>query len=89
MTRIKISLGKQLYVIERRVRLDSTIDSYSGGLGFKPRPGQRLFGWSFPMVLVRRGPEGIGSIVIKHQFRNRLSNLKIAVVYLSLSRKVP
>jgi len=58
MTRIKISIGKHLFVIERHGRLDSTIDSYSGGLGFKPRPGQRLFGRRFSMVLARRDPEG-------------------------------
>ena len=113
LTRIKICFRKQLFAIEHRGRLDSTFDAYSGGLEFKPRPGKRLFGLRFSMVLVhpfkimrvfiwkqwpvtvRRGPEGriscfaVGSLGIKHQSRNRLSNLKVIVVCLSCSRKVP
>jgi len=39
MTRIKISISKQLFVIKCRGQLDNTVDTYSGGLRFKPRLG--------------------------------------------------
>jgi len=58
VTRIKFSISKQLFVIERHGRLDNIIDAYCGGLGFISRPGQQLFGLRFATVLVRRGPEG-------------------------------